>query len=1374
LVLKGKVLDVKLREYDFQLLCYPLAMTTNFDFAQSRAYLQVFDFARLFREPVCLGWGNPTSKKSEEIEIEDVFYSRKMIAQVSGVAVYEVESPDGRIPGEKVRQRIQEETAAVSLEHLLIFVDGDRSQSFWYWVKRDGKKRLPRHLSYYRGQSGDLILGKLSGLVFELKDFEEGDPAVVEVARRLQSALDVERVTKKFYGDFKQHLEWFVAQIGGIDDQNDQRWYASVILNRLMFVYFLQYKGFVDGNPNYLRDKLELFEGKDFYGDFLKLLFFQGFAKAAPNRLDEAKALLGEIKYLNGGLFLKHRIERDYQITIENEAFERTLDLFEKYQWNLDDAPGGKDDEIRPEVLGYIFEKYINQKEFGAYYTRPEITEYLCDRTINKLVLDKVNGQANRRFESIEDLLFNLDADLCLLLLEGVLPKLSLLDPACGSGAFLVAAMKTLINIYSAIVGRIEFIKNPVLTQWLQKIRDEHPSMQYYIKKRIITDNLYGVDIMEEATEITKLRLFLALVASAAKLEELEPLPNVDFNIMAGNSLIGLIGVDENGFDEVEETATQRKKKSLQKMWGVESAQTNLFQETMLQGNLLQPAAATTYRQILEEKNYSISQFKERAFRSVGSAETGELTEVEVSAEILKDSIDKLNQQSQRKLNKLLFDEFGALKIKYEEAQVTGKPTKRALKQEDIDRLEPFHWGYHFDQIITGRGGFDAIIANPPWEVFKPNAKEFFAQHSELVTKKKMDIKAFETQQKELLKDAEIAAEWAAYQSQFPYVSAYFRSAEQFKNQISVVNGKKAGTDINLYKLFLELCFNLLKPFGYCGIIIPTGFYTDLGTKQLREMVFSECQLDKLLGLSNEKFIFEGVHHAFKFCLLTFEKGGTTDSFDACFRINPREAIRPNELEAFLSDRSQRVQISVPLVRQLSPDSVSVMEFRSDLDIEIANKLFQFPKLGEQLPDTWNLKLTRELDMTNDSHLFKQEPAKGRLPLYEGKMIHQFTHQFAEPRYWVSETEGRSRLFKKGEIDKGQHLDYQNYRLGFRDVAASTNERTMISTIVPPTVFSGNTLITSQQIISLEHLVFCMSALNSFVCDFVIRQKVTNHCNMFYVYQTPVPRLTKADRTFQEIVPRAAKLICTTPEFDDLAKEVGLGSHTNGITDETARAKLRAELDGIIAHLYHLTESEFAHILSTFPIVPQATKDAALQAYRDFAPIPGDPEILALIQQGESGTVEFKSTARWNLTENKKDRTMEEAILKTIAAFLNTQGGTLLVGVADDNSIAGLEPDYQAFKGKKNRDGYELWLMNEFLLKEFGKAIAPNLTITFHTVDSQDVCKIAIAPAPEPVYVEIRDKSGQPQETLFIRTGNATNKLEKPSEISKYLKQRWP
>ena len=121
-------------------------------------------------------------------------------------------------------------------------------------------------------------------------------------------------------------------------------------------------------------------------------------------------------------------------------------------------------------------------------------------------------------------------------------------------------------------------------------------------------------------------------------------------------------------------------------------------------------------------------------------------------------------------------------------------------------------------------------------------------------------------------------------------------------------------------------------------------------------------------------------------------------------------------------------------------------------------------------------------------------------------------------------------------------------------------------------------------------MLFLSAICNAFIVDWLLRQKVTSTLNMFYIYQLPIPRFQSGDRFFAEIVDRAAKLICTTPDFDDLAAEVGLSSHTNGATDPIERAKLRAELDGIIAHLYGLTESEFAHILTTFPIVPESTK----------------------------------------------------------------------------------------------------------------------------------------------------------------------------------------
>jgi Eco57I restriction-modification methylase len=1181
---------------------------------KTRDLLQLFDFNRLFIEE--LGWSQPTGIQAVMLVHEGVIYERLKIAQLSGVVVFEIHSTDGRMPDAKARAALHKDVSRHHHENLLIFLDQNRTQSLWYWVKREGTKIFPREHLYVTGQPGDLFLSKLGAMVVDISELDEaGNLPVTTVASRLKKALDIERVTKKFFGEFdKKRLE-FLNFIEGIEDDRLRRWYASVLLNRLMFIYFLQKKGFLDGgNQNYLHEKLIAIKAKSgedrFFSVFLKALFFEGFAKPEHERSPEAKKLLGSIKYLNGGLFLPHTIEQtNPDISIPDIAFENLFDLFQRYSWNLNDIPGGKDDEINPDVLGYIFEKYINQKAFGAYYTRPEITEYLCEHTIYKLILDKVNTLgipgvlAPRQFDSIAELLLNLDEALCRELLMVILPKLSLLDPACGSGAFLVAAMKTLINLYSAVIGKIEFLNDRNLTAWLRKVKSEHKSIAYFIKKSIITDNLFGVDIMEEATEIAKLRLFLALVAAAQHVDELEPLPNIDFNILAGNSLIGLIHVDPAKFDSLTATPSSNKPTKQQDYGMVAEAPAldfGSFNNTVrkdLTKEYRNQRTVETFSRLLEEKNRLVDLYRHTA----GYAE---------DLRSMRDTIEQNKKEAVGTLNKILLEDFNSLGIKFEEAtwdtakNKEGKPNKRALTIKDIEAQHPFHWGYEFDEILNKRGGFDAIITNPPWEIFKPNAKEFLAEYSKLITKKNMDIKEFEKEQAILLKDVSICNAWIVYQSRFPHVSQYFRGSTQYKNQISVVNGKKTGSDINLYKLFVEQSFNLLCKGGECGIVIPSGIYTDLGTKQLREMLFAETAIDKLRSFSNEGGIFDkdAVHHSFKFCLLTFCKGGLTHEFDVSFRINPREAIGPKLLETFLNTRSNLLRISLELVRRLSPDSLSVMEFKNDLDVRISEKMLNFPLMGEKNKDSWNLVLSSEFHMTNDSYLFKTEPMPRSYILFEGKMIHQFNPKFSEGRYWVSENDARKALVGRGRSDNNQQLDYQHYRLGIRAIARNTDMRTLIAGPIPKNVYCGNSILVSKRIdviLSDCELIYAQAVLNSFSVDFYLRQMVSANINMFYIYQLPVPRLTEKDPAFRPIVERAARLICTTPEFDDLAKEAGIGSHKQSVANEVERGRLRAELDGLIAHLYGLTEEEFAYILTTFPLVADPVKIAARNAYRD-------------------------------------------------------------------------------------------------------------------------------------------------------------------------------
>jgi hypothetical protein len=224
--------------------------------------------------------------------------------------------------------------------------------------------------------------------------------------------------------------------------------------------------------------------------------------------------------------------------------------------------------------------------------------------------------------------------------------------------------------------------------------------------------------------------------------------------------------------------------------------------------------------------------------------------------------------------------------------------------------------------------------------------------------------------------------------------------------------------------------------------------------------------------------------------------------------------------------------------------------------------------------------------------------------------------------------------------------------------------------------------------------------------------------------------------------------------------------HKDGVTDPDERAKLRAELDGLVAHLYGLTEDEFANILTTFPLVEQTVKDAALAAYQHFAPKPLDKQIAALLAAGESSTLEFKSSARWDRKENRPSKVLEQVIVKTVAAFLNSEGGTLLIGVDDDRKPVGLADDYKTLGKRQDRDGFENWLTT-LLLDSLGKETCLLIHIKFGKLDGCDICVVDASPSPKPVYVKEANA-----ENLYIRTGNSTRLLTS-REAVEYVKQHW-
>ncbi len=289
-------------------------------------------------------------------------------------------------------------------------------------------------------------------------------------------------------------------------------------------------------------------------------MFSEGLACEEDERTDEVNDLLGNIPYLNGGLFLPHPIEDEYgdKIEIANDAFTRLFKFFDTWDWHLDVREHRSGNEINPDVLGYIFEKYINQKEMGAYYTQEDITEYICKNTILPFLLEKAGvdvqvvmtdvepyiydavsqeeylptetereyNERRQRFEQIKadftagrittinDLVtYNLDiivfTEDWLRQLDDpstvgyfyfdCLTKITILDPTCGSGAFLFAAMNILEPLYELILDKMRRFADPVRhLAFVDELKraDSHPNRRYFVYKSIIVNNLYGIDLM--------------------------------------------------------------------------------------------------------------------------------------------------------------------------------------------------------------------------------------------------------------------------------------------------------------------------------------------------------------------------------------------------------------------------------------------------------------------------------------------------------------------------------------------------------------------------------------------------------------------------------------------------------------------------------------------------------------------------------------------------------------------------------------------------------------------------------------------------------------------------------------------------------------
>lgn len=354
--------------------------------------------------------------------------------------------------------------------------------------------------------------------------------------------FDTKAVVKEFYKQFKEKLDKLAKSIKHIDDPEDRERYAQVIFYRLIFLHFIQTKHFLSEDSGYLLNKLNEMDakGKNYYDDFLKFLFFDVLNKREQDRLTLQHPEFRDIPYLNGGLFREHRIEiENSKIWIANDVLCQVLSFLAEWIWYVDEtADFGDDRSVSPEILGHIFEKTItNQKEKGAYYTPSEVTNFIAESSILRYCVDRVNEKFSTEYSDVKQIFNNTEHTIFLYF--NVIKNVTILDNACGSGAFLLAAQKLLYDLYIRSWEVLRNLNSPQVMQEKKAISN-FKSENYYFKRVIITNNIYGVDLEEGAIEICKLRLWLSMVSEIDR-ENAEPLPNIDYNILLGNSLLGYL-----------------------------------------------------------------------------------------------------------------------------------------------------------------------------------------------------------------------------------------------------------------------------------------------------------------------------------------------------------------------------------------------------------------------------------------------------------------------------------------------------------------------------------------------------------------------------------------------------------------------------------------------------------------------------------------------------------------------------------------------------------------------------------------------------------------------------------------------------------------
>jgi len=808
------------------------------------------------------------------------------------------------------------------------------------------------------------------------------------------------------------------------------------------------------------------------------------------------------------------------------------------------------------------------RKTTGSYYTPDSLVQALLDTALDP-VLDRVEAEAS-------------DAAAALL-------KLSVIDPACGSGHFLLAAARRM----ATRLARLRCEGTPSLAEYRHALRE------------VARCCIHGVDRNPMAVELTKVALWIETVDPGM------PLGFFDAQIRCGDALLGVFslhvledGIPDEAFKPLSGDDAKVAKYYLKANKDAKAGQGGFdfgLGRDVMPG--IKPLALdfSGFRALPEE---TVEQIDAKARRFAALREQAGFVQARCAADLY--------------VAAFLLPKTGAVPSGAGAHRVPttaelwqvlsrgGLPASLRDAPEVARAARAFHWPLEFPDVMA-RGGFDVVLGNPPWERIKLQEQEFFAARSPEIAK--APNKAARDR---LIKALATAPEGSAERVLFAAFTAAKREAEAssaFVRLKAEDGGRFALTgrgDVNTYALFAELFAQLAR--GRAGVIVPTGIATDATTAPFFADLVEQRRLARLVDFENRAGLFPAVDSRMKFALLTLGRDEPAAHF-AFFLTDPAQLAEPE----------RNFTLSPEQIAAINPNTRTAPVFRSRADAELTAKIYsRAPVLIDERKgkdgNPWGVSFMAMFHMSNDSHLFRtaaQLAAAGGtragtdwtqgderwVPLYEAKMIHQFDHRWAgyaengsdsvdvgltekqdpdwepAPRYWVPEAEVAQRLAAKGWT--------RGWLMGWRDIARATDERTVIATVFPRCAVGNQLpLMLFDAAIDVQKLAGLAANLSAIAMDYAARFKVGGtHLNFFIYQQLPVlPPDFYTGHRLAFIIPKVLELIDTSHSLAPFARDLGHDGPPFR-WDEARRALLRADLDAFYARAYGLTRDELRYIL---------------------------------------------------------------------------------------------------------------------------------------------------------------------------------------------------